>query len=370
MAVVAALGMMSGTSMDGVDAAILLTDGEGVHGFGPRLFRPYGEADRALLRAALAEARGIVHRDARPGVLAEAEAMVTARHGDAAAALLQESAAAGLEVAVIGFHGQTVFHAPDRRLTVQIGDGAGLARRLGLPVVHDFRAADVAAGGQGAPLVPVYHRALAAYAGLSPPAAFLNIGGVANVTLIAADGSLRAFDTGPGNAILDDIVAASLGQRYDEGGAFAASGTADMALVKALLDSESYFSEKPPKSMDRNMITASMVDRPGLSAADRAATAVALVAESVARAFRLQVPAPQRVIVCGGGARNGTMLGAIARTTGADVVTADSLGLSADFIEAEAFAYLAVRRLNGLPASFPETTGVPVAMAGGVIARP
>ncbi len=206
------LGLMSGTSMDGVDAAVLMTDGEAIDGFGPRLARPYGEDERAVLRRALAAARDLTDRDARPGVLSEAEAIVTDAHAQAVARLRRDHP--DLAIDLIGFHGQTVFHAPERRLTVQIGDGAALARRLGVPVVFDLRAADVAAGGEGAPLVPVYHRALVAHAGLAGSVVVVNIGGVANLTRIGADGGLLAGDTGPGNALIDDFVRGAHRRRH------------------------------------------------------------------------------------------------------------------------------------------------------------
>jgi anhydro-N-acetylmuramic acid kinase len=238
------LGLMSGTSMDGVDAAILATDGETVAGHGPRLFRPYGEDERKVLRRALAEARGLSDRDARPGPLAEAERIVTAAHAETVERLLAENAGAAVDL--FGFHGQRFFHAPQRGLTVLMGDGLARARRLGRRVAYDFRAADVAAGGQGAPFVPVYHRALAAAAGLAGDTAVVNIGGVANLTRVGADGSLRAGDTGPGNALIDDFVRARTGAAMDKGGKHAGEGRVDEAVLATLM-SNGFFAAPFPK---------------------------------------------------------------------------------------------------------------------------
>jgi anhydro-N-acetylmuramic acid kinase len=269
---------------------------------------------------------------------------------------------------VIGFHGQTVLHAPERGLTVQIGDGETLARRTGTTVVHDLRAADVASGGQGAPLVPVWHRALARHAGLPPPVAFLNVGGVANVTLVARDGSLCAFDTGPGNAIMDDMLVRETGERFDRDGLIAGRGTADDGLVARILADSDFLRQPPPKSLDRASFPASLVDRPGVPLADRLATAARLTAACVAEALAFAHEPPSMIVVCGGGAHNGHLLAEIAAATGCPVTTATAHGLDADFIEAQAFAFLAVRRLRGLPASFPGTTGAAHPVVGGVVA--
>ncbi|BBE71390.1 anhydro-N-acetylmuramic acid kinase [Oharaeibacter diazotrophicus] len=362
-----ALGLMSGTSLDGVDAALLDTDGETIAGIGPTLFRPYGADERAVLRRALADARGLDDRRARPGALAEAERIVTDTHAEAVRDLVAAAAEAGIAPQVVGFHGQTVFHAPARRLTVQIGDAGRLAAACGLRVVHDFRAADVAAGGQGAPLVPIFHRALAARAGLSLPAAVLNVGGVANVTLIGADGRLAAFDTGPGNALIDDAVLAATGRPYDDGGAIAASGRVDGTALAALL-AHPYFAAPPPKSLDRDAFDVGPVA--ALPFADKVATLTAFTAAAVAAGLRLAGAPAATVVVVGGGARNRKLLAMLAARTGATVVPAGDAGFDGDFVEAQAFAHLAVRRLRGLPATFPGTTGVPAPTVGGDVATP
>jgi anhydro-N-acetylmuramic acid kinase len=358
------LGLMSGTSMDGVDAAILHTDGEAIVGFGPHLARPYGEPDRSVLRAALGAARGLASRDARPGILAEAERIVTAAHVEAVRAVMAQNPS--LRIELIGFHGQTVFHAPERRLTIQIGDGNALARAVGIPVVFDMRAADVVAGGQGAPLVPVYHRALALRAGLAGTVAVVNIGGVANVTRVGADGALVAGDTGPGNALIDDFVRARTGAAMDAGGTLAAKGQVDATALAALL-ANPWFDRPMPKSLDRDAFSAAAVAN--LSVEDGAATLTAFTSRTIVKGIVTAGGADQ-VIVAGGGANNPALLRRLAEDAGMPVRSADLLGSSPDFLEAEAFAYLAVRSVRQLPLTFPGTTGVPMPMTGGVLARP
>lgn len=358
------LGLMSGTSMDGVDAAILVTDGESVGGRGPRLFRPYADEERKVLRQALAEARGLSDRSARPGPLAEAERIVTEAHAEVVGQLLAENPEARVDL--IGFHGQTVFHDPERRLTVQIGDGRGLARRLGRPVVYDFRAADVAAGGQGAPFVPAYHRALVTAAGLAGDTVVANIGGVANITRIGGEGSLRAGDTGPGNALIDDFVRARTGAPMDKGGRHAGEGRVDEAALAALM-AHPFFAAPFPKSLDRDAFSLRPVA--GLTVADGAATLAAFTARSLAKGVALAGGAG-RIVVAGGGAHNPVILKMLGEAAGVPVTTAAEIGWSVDFLEAEAFAFLAARSLAGLPLSYPETTGVPTPMPGGVRADP
>ncbi len=358
------LGLMSGTSMDGVDAAVLETDGEEIGGFGPRLGRPYDEDERALLRRALVQARDLTDRDARPGVLAEAEHMVTEAHAEAVGQLRRDNP--GLVLDLVGFHGQTVLHVPERHLTVQIGDGTALAKRLGLRVVFDLRAADVAAGGEGAPLVPVYHRALVAHAGLGGTVVVVNIGGVANLTRIGADGTLVAGDTGPGNALIDDFVRERTGAGMDEGGALAARGRVNGAALKRLM-ADRWFDRPLPKSVDRNAFSAAPVEH--LSDADGAATLTAFTSRTILKGI-VMAGGADRIIVSGGGANNPVLMRMLADRAGVPLEGADKLGWSPDFIEAEAFAYLAARSLSGLPLTFPGTTGVTAPTTGGRLAAP
>ncbi|MEO8667616.1 MAG: anhydro-N-acetylmuramic acid kinase [Bauldia sp.] len=358
------VGLMSGTSMDGVDAALLSTDGSAIGAFGPRLFRAYTDSERAVLRQALDEARRLDDRAARTGVLAEAERLVTNAHGEAVERVLAENP--DVEPDLVGFHGQTVFHAAERRMTVQIGDGPLLARRLGMPVVYDFRAADVAAGGQGAPFVPLYHQALARHSDLGSNVAVVNIGGVANVTRVGEDGSLVAGDTGPGNALIDDLVRERTGEPMDRRGALAAKGRVDRGTLDRLLDNP-WFALPMPKSLDRNAFSSASVRDMALE--DAVATLAAFTAETIARGIAVSGGA-DRIVVCGGGSHNPTLLRMLAAAANCKVSTAAEIGWAGDFVEAEAFAFLAARSLAGLPLSLPTTTGVPRPMPGGVVARP
>jgi anhydro-N-acetylmuramic acid kinase len=360
---------MSGTSLDGVDVALIETDGERVEAFGPTGYRPYTDAERALLRQALEQGATLAERNARPGVLAEAEAFVTQVHAQTVESFLADEHIDKAAVALVGLHGQTVLHRPAERLTVQIGDGPALARRLALPVAYDFRAADVAAGGQGAPLVPVFHQALARDLSHPHPIAVLNVGGVANVTYVDG-GDPVACDTGPGNALIDDFMRARTGAPLDRDGDQAARGRADEAFVARVL-AHDFFAAPCPKSLDRNAFAFANIGLPDFSIADGAATLSALTAAAVARIVP-HLPAPPRAwIVSGGGARNPTLMRMLAeRLSPATVETADAVGWSSQSLEAQAFAYLAVRTLYGLPLTFPSTTGVPAPTRGGVIARP
>lgn len=366
---VRAIGLMSGTSLDGVDIALLETDGERIAAFGPTGYRPYTEDERALLRQALAEGAALTARDARSGILAEAEAFVTRVHAETVETFLRDTGIARGDVAAVGFHGQTVLHRPEKRLTVQIGDGAALAQRLGMTVAYDFRAADVAAGGQGAPLVPVFHQALARTLDRPHPIAVLNVGGVANITWVDG-GDPIACDTGPGNALIDDFMRARTGAPLDRDGDQAARGKVDEDFVARVL-AHPFFAQACPKSLDRNAFAFANIGLPDFSVADGAATLSALTAAAVARVVPLLPQPPRSWIVAGGGARNPTLMRMLAeRLKPARVETAHAIGWASDSLEAQAFAYLAVRTLNGLPLTFPKTTGAPRPMTGGIVARP
>ena len=369
MAVKRAIGLMSGTSLDGVDVALIETDGERVEGLGPSGYRPYSDGERALLRQALVEGAALTDRVSRPGVLREADAFVTRVHAETVEAFIATEHIDPATVDIVGFHGQTVIHKPAEQLTVQIGDGAALARRLKLPVACDFRQADILAGGQGAPLVPVFHQALARDLGKAHPIAVLNIGGVANVTFVDG-GDLIACDTGPGNALIDDFMRARVGAPYDNFGDVAATGKPDKAFVDNVLN-DSFFALKPPKSLDRNSFAFANIGLPNYSVPDGAATLSALTVQAVGRIVPFLPEPPKAWIVAGGGARNRTLMKMLGeRLAPATVETADEVGWSADALEAQAFAFLAVRALNKLPYTFPTTTGVKQPMTGGVIADP
>jgi anhydro-N-acetylmuramic acid kinase len=362
-----AIGLMSGTSMDGVDVALIETDGEEAIAFRGTGFFPYEDEDRALLRAAIAAAAQLTDRRARPGALAEAEAMVTARHFEAVRRFLQTQALGSEMIDVVGFHGQTVLHRPERRLTIQIGDGPALAQHLGLDVVHDFRAADVFRGGQGAPLVPVFHRALVTAAGFSEPVAVINIGGVSNVSFVAPGAEPIACDAGPGNALIDDLMLFRTGAAIDRDGAAAARGKVNEAILKELL-AHPFFALPPPKSLDRNDFSA----RPtaALSTEDAARTLTGFTAAAILRALEHMPRIPAAAIICGGGALNPTLMRELSARLPCRVAGADAFGWSVEAMEAQAFAYMAVRRRKNLPITFPLTTGVDAPLAGGLIARP
>lgn len=366
MGVITAIGLMSGTSLDGVDVALIETDGETVSRFGPTGYRAYSPQERAILRDALAAATTLTDRAARPPALAEAEEVVTAAHAAAVDDFILAHSIARPTIGIVGFHGQTVLHRPQARLTVQIGDAIALARRIGMRVAYDFRAADVAAGGQGAPLVPIFHRALIIALGRRLPAAVLNIGGVANVTFVGAT-DLIACDTGPGNALIDDFMLSRTGAAHDTDGAAAARGRVTEDYIAQVLG-DSFFALPPPKSLDRNEFSRFVL--PDLSTEDGAATLTALTAATAAAVLRHLPETPRSWIVAGGGARNPTMMRMLAaRLAPASVETADAVSWSADGLEAQAFAFLAARALRGLPITFPGTTGIERPLTGGRLAE-
>lgn len=354
-----AIGLMSGTSRDGVDAALLLTDGRERVECRHRLTLPYTGEFRDRLAQTIA---------GRVPVL-EVERELTRLHADAVHALLAESGTPAGTVAVIGFHGHTVLHAPRERLTWQIGNGGMLAELTGIDVVEDFRGRDVAEGGEGAPLAPVYHAALAR--DLEKPVAVVNVGGVANMTWIGrpgADGesALLAFDTGPGNGLIDDWVLRHTGRHYDAEGALARAGRPDPAVLGLLL-SHDYFRRPAPKSLDRDAFDPAPVA--ALSPADGAATLTHFTAAAVALGARLCPEAPRRWLVTGGGRRNPVLMAAFAEHLRVAVIPVEDVGWDGDALEAQAFAYLAVRSLEGLPISFPSTTGVRAPTSGGRLHR-
>ncbi len=364
--VMRALGLMSGTSLDGIDIACLETDGVDVVRRGPRLTVSYSAPTRALLSQAIADAHSIQNRLDRPGVLARAETELTEQHAGAVERFLTANDLSPASIDVIGFHGQTVLHKPHAGLTVQLGIGPMLADLTGCPVIFDMRAADVAAGGQGAPLVPAYHRALTS-AMPQRPLAVVNIGGVANVTWIGPDGRLLAFDTGPGSALIDDWMQRNSGKALDENGCTALRGRVDEDVVRFYLGN-SYFAAAPPKSLDRNAFPAEVLH--GHSLEDGAATLAAFTARSIAKAREHMPGEPEVWIVSGGGRKNRAIMSMLAESVHHAVVPSEAVGIDGESVEAEAWAYLAVRSVIGLPLTFPETTGVEAPMTGGLRADP
>ena len=355
-----ALGAMSGTSLDGVDAAMVLTDGLRIFEFGADAYRPYSDAERAVIRAGFGQRSG-------PAVEAAAEVVENAH-----AEVLDRFPDAEL----IGFHGQTLTHAPADAFTLQVGNGALLAEALGKTVIWDFRSSDIELGGHGAPLAPFYHFALARYIGETEPVAFLNLGGGGNVTWLdprlrnpEAPDACLAFDTGPGNALIDDLVAARRGQRFDMDGALASSGQVDDAILTRMMEA-AYFAKIPPKSLDRNDFSRWNALVSSLDDADAAATLIAGTASAVGRGMEHCSSPPSRMLVTGGGRRNPVLMAALGKAIPCPVVPVEEVGLNGDMLEAQAFAYLAVRVLRGLPTSAPGTTGVAAPVGGGKISRP
>ncbi|MEO9821625.1 MAG: anhydro-N-acetylmuramic acid kinase [Paracoccaceae bacterium] len=359
-AVVQALGAMSGTSLDGVDAAVIETDGVDIHSFGRSDYRSYSPEDRQVLHDALGAWRG-------PSV-DRALDVVQRVHLDVLSGFD--------EAEIIGFHGQTLAHAPREKRTLQIGDGQALADALNRPVVSDFRSADVKLGGEGAPLAPFFHFACARWIKASAPIAFLNLGGVGNLTWIdpsvhapEAPGALLAFDTGPANAPINDLVKSRLGLDFDADGKIAASGTVAQGALETFL-AETYFSRVPPKSLDRNDFGDIYREVAMLNNADAAATLTAMCAASVAHGLQHCPSSPEQVLVTGGGRHNPVLMQMLDVSLDCPVHPIEKVGLDGDMLEAQAFAYLAVRVARGLPTSCPSTTGVSAAVGGGTISVP
>ncbi|MEM0986844.1 MAG: anhydro-N-acetylmuramic acid kinase [Pseudomonadota bacterium] len=368
-----AAGFMSGTSLDAVDAAMVLTDGHRVLDWGPVAERKYTGEERAVLQAAVDAARAWQWEgDAPEGAFSAARAVLTRTHTDAFAALC---AAPGAPVPLLaGVHGQTVLHRRPQfdgpgggavGATLQIIDAVVLRTAFGVPLVYDFRSADVAAGGEGAPLAPAYHGALLEGLGLEERgcgAVVLNLGGVANITARTAEGGLVAFDTGPANGPIDEWVLGHGHGTHDAGGRLAAAGTVHHDRLEALLG-HAWFDQPPPKSLDRYDFGAGMVS--GLSLEDGAATLTAFTARAVAAGLAQLSDRPSKVVACGGGRHNPVLMAELNAVCPCPVVAAEAVGWRGDSIEAEAFAFLAVRSVRGLPISWPTTTGVPGAMSGG-----
>ena len=347
------IGLMSGTSADGIDAALIETDGETTRPLRQALMLPYDAIFRERLRALRESSPDL------PGV----ERELTRLHVVAVKSLLEQAGRNAEDIHAIGFHGHTVFHHPAKGKTLQIGNGAILARECKIVVVNDFRTSDILAGGQGAPLVPVYHRALAK--NLEKPLAVLNLGGVGNVTWIGDHDHLLAFDTGPGNALLDDWALTHLGQPLDKDGALASSGAVQSEAVEAFMR-HPYFVRRPPKSLDRDDFAALAATlTQDMSAADGAATLAAFTIVSVKAALDHFPDRPKRWLVTGGGRKNPALMNGLAQCLDVPVDPVEAVGWDGDALEAEAFAFLAARSLLGRPTSYPETTGVRYPIVGG-----
>lgn len=370
MTIKTAIGLMSGTSMDGIDVALIQTDGRDHVVCGDSLTLDYSPADRRVIEQALEDAKAIEKREDRLGCLNEVEQLITIRHGEAVNHFLQRAGLSPQDVDVVGFHGQTVLHRPDDGVTVQLGLGDELAKITGIDVVYDMRAADMVAGGQGAPLVPVFHQALAQQMEVSWPLVFVNIGGISNITYVNDKGELVAFDTGPGNALIDQWVSSQGGIPFDQGGKIASEGRIILALADEYL-AASFFDKPAPKSLDRNDFEPLKDGVVELS--DGARTLAHVTAASIFKSIEHLPEMPKTWVVCGGGRLNDTIMNDMrnmADVDGAKVLLSEEVDLSGDMLEAQAFAYLAVRSLAGLPLTFPSTTGCKEPVSGGVLAKP
>ncbi|THV35830.1 anhydro-N-acetylmuramic acid kinase [Rhizobium rosettiformans W3] len=364
-----AIGLMSGTSMDGIDVALVRTDGEAIVERGAFLSVPYEPAFRDRLKQALEDARAIRHRDERPGALSRMERDLTLRHADAVRLFLERQNQKPGDIDLIGFHGQTVLHRPDEALTVQLGDGTLLAAETGIDVVYDMRANDMVHGGQGAPLVPVYHQALAHQISAEDwPVCFVNIGGISNLTFLDRDGTIIGFDSGPGNTLIDQWVEAHAGIPYDDGGRIASEGSVVMALAERYL-ANSFFTAETRRSLDRNDFRPPEGHEAELS--DGARTLAFVSAAAILKSAGHLPSLPKTYVICGGGRLNRTIMADLVRLAGekgATVLTAEQAGFDGDAMEAEAWAYLAVRSARGLALTFPGTTEVLEPVSGGVLA--
>ncbi|MGO7899928.1 anhydro-N-acetylmuramic acid kinase [Rhizobium ruizarguesonis] len=363
-----AIGLMSGTSMDGIDVALIRTDGRGFIERGPFMGVPYDADFRGRLKRALELSRLLSDRSERPAELRDIELELTLRHAIAVTAFMERFGLSAAGVAVLGFHGQTVLHRPDEGLTIQIGDGPELARRTGISVVYDMRANDMVHGGQGAPLVPAYHAALAGkFQQQGQAVCFVNIGGISNLTFIGTDGRISAFDSGPGNTLIDQWVEMQTGRTYDPGGEIGGRGKVVASLAERYLQSP-FFRGNVRRSLDRGDFAPLLLEEASLE--DGARTLAHVAAASIIKSANFLPETPSIYIVCGGGRLNATLMAefsVMAERLGSKVLTAEEAGFDGDAMEAEAWAYLAVRSLEGLPLTFPGTTGVGVPVSGGVI---
>ncbi len=362
-----AIGLMSGTSGDGVDAALIETDGENIRSKGPYHFVEYSAVERAAILAHMQAVKEAPDHKTRLALGAEISSLVTDRHYEAVTGLLSVAGLESASIDVIGFHGQTLYHDPCSAFTLQVGDAGRLASELGIRVVYDMRGLDMAAGGEGAPLVPVYHRALVRSAGLALPVAVVNIGGVANVTYAGAGDELLAFDTGPGNVLIDEWVGQKTGRRFDDRGGLAGAGVIDETALSLLMSSP-YLTQQPPKSLDRYDFSFDAVE--ALSVEDGAATLVEFTARSIIEARHFMEASPRVYVIVGGGVRNDFLMQRLSALSDVPVLSGAELGWAPGYVEAEAFGFLAVRHLYQLPLTFPGTTGVKAPQTGGRLALP
>lgn len=358
-----AIGLMSGTSMDGIDAALLKTDGMTAMPYGQPISYDYDTVFADKIKSVLGKS------DRQNELVLNVEREITLKHAKAVLALLRVNDLSASDIDVIGFHGQTIFHDPDNAITIQIGDGDLLAQETAIDIVYDFRSDDVKNGGQGAPLLPVYHKALFAQKSvqnndIKAPLMFLNIGGISNLTYID-DNDIIAFDCGPGNGMMNDLVQQVKNEPYDTDGFYASQGKIDMSQLADYM-AHPYFSLSLPKSLDKNSFDLSAIMNSDISFEDKMSTLSAFCVNAIIQAIDLLPKTPTSIITYGGGVHNTHLMTHLKNQTQIDFISADQIGLSADFMEAECFAFMAVRHLKNLPNSFPETTGVNKPTIGGI----
>jgi anhydro-N-acetylmuramic acid kinase len=362
-----AIGLMSGTSMDGIDVALIETDGHHHVVFGPSFEFPYSDETRAKIARCMELSRSFTHKSHHNEMIDALANELTLLHGIVVQQFIEQNALDQSSIDIIGFHGQTLIHRPDLGFSLQIGDGQLLANMCQIPVMYDLRAHDMLHGGQGAPLIPIYHNALAASLPQQESIAFVNIGGISNVTFVGNGFPPIAFDVGTGNALLDQWVARFTHQTFDEGGRIALNGMVDQMRVQSYL-SAPFFDKSPPKSLDRHDFSLDLVD--GLSLEDGAATLCAITARSIALSARFASMPPQQWIICGGGRKNAAIMRELTELLDASVLTSEDVGFNGSAMEAQGWAYLAVRAFKNLPLTFPSTTGVRQPVSGGVLKMP
>lgn len=361
---IVSLGLMSGTSLDGIDAAVIETDGEIVTDIGPSLSIPYPDEFRAWLKAAVERAAQSNSLTADATLIRE----LTSLHIVCINKLLdgEEEGGKWKRPKIIGFHGHTTLHRPELRITQQIGDPIQMANETLIPVVSDFRTLDVKEGGQGAPLAPVFHASM--LGSKSRPVVIVNIGGISNITWIGPDpNDVIAFDTGPGNGLMDAWIEQTTGKRFDEDGQLSAQGIVDQSVLDTLLD-HSYFKLKYPKSLDRSDFSINALE--GMSPSDGAATLLAFTVNSIVAGLKLCPNPPEALYVTGGGRHNLTLMSQLSVACPCQVHPIEDEGWNGDMIEAQAFAFMAVRSLRNLPLTFTNTTGARSPISGGKLSYP
>ena len=366
------VGLMTGTVLDGnIDVAIIKTDGESIFEFGPWALVPYSEHTIKLIKQAVVIAKAWNFKGSEPEIFAKTEVAITREQTGAVEKVVKSAGLSLNEISAIGFHGQTILHRPPKPKQLgksrQLGDGQLMAELLKTAVIYDFRANDLKKGGQGAPISPIYHVALLKKLALESHPAVLNLGGVANLTYWDGKDSIIAFDTSSANAPINDWISQHTGKNMDENGTIAQTGKVNASLLSKLLN-HPYFQQNFPKSLDRNSFTSSMVD--GLNLEDGAATLTAFCGAALDKALNLLPNRPQKIVLCGGGRKNKTLVNEIRKRAHIEPIMSEDCGWRGDALEAECFAYLAVRSLRKLPISFPYTTGVPHPISGGQIAIP